>query len=123
MSHEIDEKTAFAVRQFLDLIAGSYPIAGAVLFGSRARGDFEQDSDADLAVILEGEKAKIVPIALEMADVAFDVLLDSGVLVSPLPIWLSDWQNPEEASNPRLLENIRRDGVWVLPLDPNGRTT
>jgi hypothetical protein len=46
-----------------------------------------------------------------MADVAFDILLDSNILISPLPIWEDDWRHPEHHENPRLLENIRREGV------------
>ena len=48
---------------------------------------------------------------VEMAGVAFDVLLETEILVSPLPIWEDEWEHPEIASNPRLLENIRREGV------------
>jgi hypothetical protein len=46
-----------------------------------------------------------------MAGVAFDVLMDTEILVSPLPIWKDEWAHPEVYSNPRLLENIRRDGI------------
>jgi hypothetical protein len=48
---------------------------------------------------------------VDMAGVAFDVLLETDILVSPLPIWEDEWAHPETASNPRLLENIRREGV------------
>ena len=46
-----------------------------------------------------------------MADVAFDVMLETGILISPLPIWLDEWMNPENYSNPDLLRNIDREGV------------
>ncbi len=46
-----------------------------------------------------------------MAGIAFDVLLDTDVLISPLPIWEEEWAHPERYPNPRLLENIRREGV------------
>ncbi|HLJ72254.1 MAG TPA: hypothetical protein VKU03_13115 [Roseiarcus sp.] len=45
-----------------------------------------------------------------MAAIA-DVLLDTNLLISPLPIWEEDWNHPETHSNPRLLENIRREGL------------
>ncbi len=42
------------MRVFLKHFEGEYPIVQSLLFGSRARGDNTPDSDADLAVILEG---------------------------------------------------------------------
>ena len=40
-----------------------------------------------------------------------DVLLDTGISISPLPVWLDEWEQPERYSNPALLRNIARDGV------------
>ena len=46
-----------------------------------------------------------------MADVAYEVLLETGVLIQPLPIWEEEWEHPELFGNRDLLRNIRRDGV------------
>jgi hypothetical protein len=46
-----------------------------------------------------------------MADLAFDVLLETGVHISPLPVWTEEWEHPEAYSNPILLRNIAREGV------------
>ncbi|WP_338861218.1 nucleotidyltransferase [Mycetohabitans rhizoxinica] len=46
-----------------------------------------------------------------MADIAFDVLLQTGILISPLPLWLDAWEHPEAYSNSSLLHNINREGV------------
>lgn len=46
-----------------------------------------------------------------MADLAYDVLLETGIRIQPLPIWEEEWVHPEAYSNPRLLHNIRREGV------------
>jgi len=107
----IDPPTERAVRDFLRRIANRYPIVGARLYGSRARGDADQYSDADLAILLRGPRGDAMSAGVEMAGVAFDVLLETEILVSPLPIWEDEWEHPEIASNPRLLENIRREGV------------
>lgn len=106
-------KTEQTARLFLDRINSRYDLAGAILFGSQARNNARPDSDTDLAVVLKGHKGRRVEVALTMADVAFDVLLETGVMIEALPIWEDEWQHPETFNNPALLENIRREGVWL----------
>lgn len=110
MSH-LDEATEQAVRRFLALIAGRYDMHGAIVYGSRARGTHRPDSDADVAVLLKGEHQRILATMLAMADAAYDVLLETGVNISPLPVWLDQWEHPERHPNPALLRNIAREGV------------
>lgn len=107
----IDPLTRKSVEAFLARISGDYPIVEAWLYGSRARGDARPDSDADVAVILSGPKGRAMTVATEMSAVEFDVLLETGVLVSAMPIWLEDWRNPVGHSNPNLIEAIKREGV------------
>lgn len=107
----MDPKTERAARAFLQKVAGRYDVAGAVLFGSRARDDFRSDSDADIAVLLRGMRKPRVDAALDMADIAFDVMMETGVLVEALPIWEDEWDHPERFSNPALIENIRHQGI------------
>ncbi len=109
--NRIDHDTEEAIRRFLALIANRYDMAGAIVYGSRARGTHRPDSDADVAVLLRGEHQRFLTAKLDMADVAFDVLLETGILISPLPIWLDEWEHPENYSNPALLRNINREGV------------
>ncbi|MCL1860902.1 MAG: nucleotidyltransferase domain-containing protein [Proteobacteria bacterium] len=111
MDNRIDHNTEEAVRRFLELIANRYDMAGAIVYGSRARGTHRPDSDADVAVLLRGERQRFLPVKLDMADVAFDVLLETGLIISPLPVWLDEWEHPEGYSNPALLHNIDREGV------------
>ena len=84
-----------------------------ILFGSRARNTHNVESDADLAVLLQGAPGKFLSIKLAMDDIAYDVLLDTGIRIQPLPIWEEEWAHPERYSNPRLLENINREGVHL----------
>jgi predicted nucleotidyltransferase len=110
-SERIDRSTEEAVRRFLVLIAPHYGTVDAIVYGSRARGTHRPDSDADVAVLLKGEHQKVLPTTLAMADVAYDVLLETGINISPLPVWLDEWKHPESYSNPALLYNIAREGI------------
>lgn len=107
----IDHNTEDAIRRFLALIATRYDMVGAIVYGSRARGTHRPDSDADVAVLLKGEHQRVLTTMLAMADVAYDVLLETGINISPLPVWIDEWEHPENHSNPALLHNIAREGV------------
>lgn len=108
---DIDSKTLVASRLFIERIADRYDFAGAFLFGSRARQIYRADSDADVAVLLRGAPGRFIGTKLDMDDIAYDVLLETGIRVQPLPIWEQEWAHPEAYSNPRLLQNIAREGV------------
>ncbi len=106
-------ETIDAVREFVRRVSAIYPVKGSLLFGSRARGTHRPDSDVDVAVLLRGPRGKLVDTSLGMADIAFDLLLETNIYIQPLPIWEDEWEHPESHSNPHLLENIRREGLTL----------
>ena len=107
----LDIDTERAARLFSERIASRYPMDAVIVFGSRARRTHRGDSDADVAVLLRGRSGRFLQTKLAMADVAFDVLLETGVRIQPLPVWEDEWNHPERYSNPALLANIARDGI------------
>jgi len=108
---ELDPETARAARLFVRRIAQEYDVVEAILFGSRARRSHRPDSDADVAVLLRGEHQRFLTTKLAMADVAFEVLLETGIRVQPFPIWEDEWDQPENYANPRLLANVATEGI------------
>lgn len=111
--HQLDQATAQAVQQFRQRMEADFAAKALIVFGSRARGDHRPDSDADVAVLLEGPHQRFLDTKLKMSDAAFDVLLDTGINISPLPIWRDEWEHPEAYINPALLANIAREGIRV----------
>ena len=105
-STSIDPLTANAAQVFLERIAVQFPVDHAILYGSRARHTHRPDSDADLAVIMKDQTGDRSATAI-----AFDVLLDTGVLVQALPLSREELAHPEQFSNPALIHNIRREGI------------
>lgn len=81
------------LKQIRDL-AAQYGLCKVILFGSRARGDFKERSDIDLAV----SGGNISAFALAV-DEETDTLLQYDVV---------DLSRPVDAA---LLDNIRKDGV------------
>ena len=111
--HSLDPDTHAAAVRFIAMAAQRYDIVSAWVYGSRARGTHRADSDVDLAVLLRGEHQRFMSAKLNMADMAFDVLLETGRLISPLPIWQDEWDKPHSHANPQLLQNIQREGIRV----------
>jgi predicted nucleotidyltransferase len=107
----IDAATSAALRAFVQKVSMRDDFAGAILFGSRARHSHHPESDADVAVLLSGAPGKFVQTKLEFDDLAYEILLDTGMRIQPLPVWQSEWEDPENYSNPHLLKNIVREGI------------
>ena len=105
--------TLLATRAFAARVAAEYPTQRAILFGSRARGTAHVESDADVAVILKGHSGHFIKTKMALNDIAYDILLDTGIRIQPLPVWESEWAHPESYSNPRLLRNISVEGITL----------
>lgn len=110
---DIDVETANAARAFFDKVASRYDYASAILFGSRARKSHHPESDADVAVLLRGRPGKFAATKLAMADLACDLLLETGIHIRPLPIWEEEWAHPETYSNPGRLHNVEYEGIRI----------
>lgn len=110
-SAKADPEILGAAREFVRRVSIAYSVKSAILFGSRARGTDRADSDVDIAIVLRGPRGKLMDTSLQMADIAFEVLLETNVYIQPVPIWEDEWDHPETHSNPRLLENIQREGL------------
>ena len=109
----MDSKTEQTAHLFLKRVNNQFDTTGAILFGSQARSDANAQSDVDLAILLKGKPGRRLDVALAMADMAFDVMLQTGLMIDALPLWEDEWLHPENFKNPALLENIRREGIWL----------
>lgn len=109
----VSADTLKATRSFAAKVAHAYPTRQAILFGSRARGTEHDESDADVAIILKGKPGHFIKTKMAMNDIAYDVLLDTGIRIQPLPVWECEWAYPELYSNPHLLHNIAREGITL----------
>ena len=91
-------------------ITGKDPSAIVYLYGSRARGDYREDSDWDILVITSKDKVTF-DYEYDLRDPIFDVELESGQIISLLVYSKSDWVNKMPYSP--LFININKEGLRI----------
>ncbi|MCI0598875.1 MAG: nucleotidyltransferase domain-containing protein [Beijerinckiaceae bacterium] len=80
-------------------------VARIVLFGSRARGDAQPDSDYDVAVFLRDMPDRFAEMN-RLADLSTTILDETGELIQALPYRADAYSEPTP-----LMHEIRTDGV------------
>ena len=82
-------------------------VVSVLLFGSRARGEAQPDSDMDV-VVLMSEASPETRKAIRY--LAVEVWLEYGIYISTRVWSLAHWQKLEDMQT-LLYRNIRRDGI------------
>ena len=77
-----------------------------ILYGSYARGDFNEHSDIDILVVLNDIQSEMQEIDT-LAELKTDILLDSEIYISTNPVSADKFQN----SDFTFYKNIRNEGV------------
>lgn len=105
----MDSEHKTAVDRFLALARDRFKIQSALVFGSTALGLQKADSDIDVALLLEHSGVSKAELALELADLAYDVLLETGLRIDPVPIWTDEWASNHLPNS--LIDHIKQQGV------------
>jgi|SRR4051794_9632263 predicted nucleotidyltransferase len=82
--------------------------AEVVLFGSRARGDFHEESDWDILILVDKEEADF-KFKKEIRNALFDLELKYGEVITGIVCNRFFWKNKLDVS-PLYLE-VQKDGV------------
>jgi uncharacterized protein len=103
---EGENKAALALKHAVRALV-SERLKGFYLFGSKARGDYEPDSDIDIAILVDrlsvAEKREIISLAA-------DIELEHLVVLSPLIFSMDAFQGIKERER-RIGADIEREGI------------
>lgn len=90
-------------------------IIAVVLFGSYARGDFNEDSDIDMLVIVKENSAEVQNRISEISSSAMEAA-NFDEFLSPMKMSLVHWTESGRRQLP-LYEEIQNEGIILWPKD------
>jgi len=86
------------------------PEAKVVLFGSYARGDYNEESDIDLLILLDKEKITYED-ETRISYPLFMVEIKTGISISPMIYSKDFWENKHKVTP--FYENVNQEGVTL----------
>jgi predicted nucleotidyltransferase len=113
---QLKNKDRHVAMAFVDKIQQRFDgqLVSVLLFGSRARGEAEPDSDMDLLVVMAIADPEV---RKAIHHLAAEVWLENGIFLSTL-IWSQDHWHKVAGLQTLLYQSICRDGIDLLELYP-----
>ncbi len=105
----MDQRDQKILKTFKTLLMDKIQVNQVILFGSRARGDAEPDSDLDVLVIVENKTEEVEDF---VSDCAWKVGISHGIVVSPLVYSRDEWENGPAKYSP-FVQNVLAEGVHI----------
>lgn len=80
------KKTRTILDRYIQEVAGVFGshLKKVILYGSYARGDFREDSDIDIMILVDLDDPEIKAVGRKLSDVTFDINFDHDVLIMPI---------------------------------------
>ncbi|MCX6843058.1 MAG: nucleotidyltransferase domain-containing protein [candidate division WOR-3 bacterium] len=103
-------KDRLILEQLKVKVAQRLPLSRIVLFGSRARGDNEPDSDVDVLVLLEGSVSRESEEYVRSC--AWELSYENGVVIFPLVVARAEWEEGLTSAS-LLAVAVGKEGVEV----------
>jgi len=98
------------LRRCKSAVAQVVPDADLILYGSRARGDADDESDYDIVAVVDGP----VDMALkdEMRAKVYPLELETGAMITLMVYSRKQWDSPLQRATP-FRRNVEREGVLL----------
>ena len=96
--------------RFRELLMKRLQLHKLVLFGSRARGDADPDSDLDVLVVVQGGIDREV--RDYVSDCAWEAGFEHGVVVVPVVFSREEWEEGPERHS-LLAQAVETEGVFL----------
>ena len=82
MSNKVDEILKQFIFQVSELIGNR--LKKVILYGSYARGDYDQNSDIDIMILTDFDEEELAEYRVKIRDLACDLELEKDIIISPI---------------------------------------
>ena len=117
---ELDSLTQEAVQLFFSHLDTTSlpPMSRAILYGSRARGDHRDGSDADIVLVFAGARPdydSVGEVCNAMAEAQYQAndALQFRTEVTSFAYWQDMFDEPDKQHNPDFFRNVLADGLEI----------
>ena len=83
------------------------------LFGSRARGDYQPDSDVDVAVVLDQKMPRAYGAKCQLLDDTYELMLETGYYIQPWALEKGALESPGAHPSAQISRAVLRDGLRI----------
>lgn len=85
------DRDRHSILESVSVLKGNFPVVKVILFGSKAKGTSDEESDIDLLVLTKRHLGWVDRKAL--TDALFEVELKYDVVISALVVSVDEWEN------------------------------
>ena len=105
--------TRTLLEQYTEILKEIYGkhLKAVILYGSYARGDYDNQSDIDIAAIVKGSRLDLQNKLKAVWDISADIGLENDVVVSPTVIPYDEFEEYKEKLP--YYRNIAREGMQI----------
>lgn len=108
-AEQLNVLKADLVNKYSSLFGNS--LRQVILYGSYARGDFNEESDVDVAALVDCPRETLQRAFEQLGEISSELSLAYGITVSPTAIPFADFQNYQDVLP--YYRNIRNEGVQL----------
>lgn len=107
MNLNITEKEKTALKELKESVRKKYNLIVFKLFGSRARGDFDSESDLDVLIVVEILDWQIEK---DIFELCFEIGLKYDLLLSPIVYSKREYESNRNKITP-FYQSVEREGI------------
>lgn len=108
-SDHLNGLTTDLVSEYRRLFGSS--LRQVILYGSYARGDFDEESDVDVAALVDCSREALHKTFEQLGEISSELSLTYGITVSPTAICFADFLKYQDSLP--YYRNIRNEGVQL----------